>query len=89
MAGVAAAMNVLESHSLKTDSRIGLAKMEALLNTVLGAPAARARLQRPAAERGEGAWGLGWARSRARVCVAGGRAPASRRLRCQAPKTWP
>ena len=31
------AMNILETHSLKTDSRIGLAKMEGLLNSVLGA----------------------------------------------------
>ena len=31
------AMNVLNTHSLKTDSRIGLAKMEGLLNSVLGA----------------------------------------------------
>ena len=30
-------MNILETHSLKTDSRIGLAKMEGLLNSVLGA----------------------------------------------------
>jgi hypothetical protein len=30
------AMNILETHSLKTDSRIGLAKMEGLLNSVLG-----------------------------------------------------
>lgn len=29
-------MNILETHSLKTDSRIGLAKMEGLLNSVLG-----------------------------------------------------
>eukprot|EP00908_Phaeocystis_cordata_P014470 Transcript_25567.p2 GENE.Transcript_25567~~Transcript_25567.p2 ORF type:complete len:125 (-),score=48.68 Transcript_25567:4-378(-) len=28
-------MNILETHSLKTDSRIGLAKMEGLLNSVL------------------------------------------------------
>ena len=35
VAGLAGAMNVLDAHSLRSDSRIGLAKMEGLLNSVL------------------------------------------------------